>query len=739
MPFSALCNSVFVCLILGSQTLYAAFDVIKEKFDNGVVANESYYRDGELVEQRYYNIEGKFSTWLRYSYPQQGHVIKSKLSVEKESFGQIENKEEWTGLDKKNNSTEASLRLKRWVYSDKAPFTLEWVEHYETLKPFRVVQKDYLNKNEELLSFINFTYQDDSEKPAAFVEKNKDGKIISQFSLYEKYDVANSLRRDGKTAAEIEVLKRQRENPHKFLIAVIDSGFDYNHSELAAKWWNNPLEPVDGIDNDGNGWVDDNFGWEQVKNVSLPTESSTSMAKDHRPLSHGTHVAHIAIRGLDNAALIGFAGDYTQASYIDKISAFLKKHHVKIVNMSLGLPHDNKDLLGLRDAIKAYKRMIDENPETLFVVAAGNSEQDLDQSKNRQYPASFTQPNVLKVGALDASDIAKVTPQNAKMAYFSNFGKANVDILAPGVDILAASLGGGLIAHSGTSMASPYMANLVAQLWTELPHLKATEVRELFVQTVQVMPTPAPVRSGGYVDLKAALLKGKMDFLKGRFAKSDGPNCWNSSTYLAGLAKGVHHTYGSEFAFLMDSPLCENVPLEQMQKGDIVALRRFDRHGRLLPAAFLSEVHGYTYAGEGLGFTKNGVHRNAPYELQTREEIFRFYKSSEARNCKMNGLDRKDCNLKELAYRCIDFETYMKAHGGLNVFEKDVLYRISLFEKHLQSELLLGQKSPLSREQALRAIQQALAHLKQGGSSAFVLDYLESRVESLDTVFAVSQ
>lgn len=722
-------------LILGSQSLYAAVEVKTEKFANGITANESYYQDNLLVEYRYYDNKGNFTGWNRFQYPEKGHVIKIDVSVEKESFGQTKWQEEWIGLGEKNSQVDDSIRLRRWIYTDEVPFKLQYIENYETQKPFRVIKKDYLNEKNQLLSSIFFSYKDGEEKPYSFVEKNADGTIKSQYSLYEPYDLVNTLRSQGKNEREIESLKRLRENPNKFLIAIIDSGFDYNHEALVTKWWNNPHDPVDGLDNDSNGWIDDNFGWEQVRNVGLPTESSTGFQKDERPLSHGTHVAHIAIRGLDNAALIGFAGDYTQSAYIDRISAFIKRHQVKVVNMSLGLPADTKDMLGLRDAIKAYRRMIDANPDTLFVVASGNAGQDLDDMKNRQYPASFTQPNVLKVGALDAADYNTVTPQNATMASFSNYGRANVDILTPGVKVNAASLGGGLIAHSGTSMATPYMVNLVARLWSELPHLRASEVRELFIKTAQVLPTPAPILSKGYADLKAALLQGKMDHLNGNFAKKAGPNCWNASTYLANMSEAVHHTLGSEFAFLIESPLCKNVPLENMQKGDIVALRRFDKIGKLLPATFLSEVHGYTYVGDGKGFTKNGVNESAPYQIQSTNEILQFYKSSEYKNCKMNGIDRQHCNLKEVAYRCMDLETYMSAKGGLNIYERELISKISNLEKNTQATLLYGQNISFDIAKVAEGLQKEIEGLKNLGSSDFVIEYFEMRLESLNTQF----
>ncbi len=721
-----------LCLILGQSFAWAAVTVKTEKFDNGVVSKESYYQDSFLTERRYFDIEGRFTGWVRFTKSTQNLLIVTELSIEKEKYGQIQSQEEWSFLDQDGSQTTKSRLMRKWHYTKEAPIVLEYIGHHEQAEPFRENRKDYLNKDNQLTSSIFLYYKDQDEKPYAFIEKDPKGKVLSEFSLYEKYSLIESLKKSGVPADEISVLKKQQENPNRFLIAIIDSGFDYNHKELVSKWWNNPQDPMDGIDNDGNGWVDDTFGWEQVRNIGLPTESSIGMHKDHRPLSHGTHVAHIASHGLNNIALVGFAGDYTRADYIRKMSEFIKKHQVRIVNMSLGFPSDNKDLLGLRDGIRAYKTMIEENPNTLFVVASGNAGVDLDITKNRQYPASFTHPNVLKVGALTASTIEEVTPENAKMADFSNFGKENVDILAPGVKVNAASLGGGLIEHSGTSMATPYMVNLIAQLWSELPELTASEVRELFIATAQVTKDPAPIKSQGYADLKKALLAGKMKVLKGRHAKVEGPNCWNASTYLAGVSQGLHHTFASEFANIVDSPLCQRVPLEQAEAGDIIAFRRLNRNGKVLPAAFASEVHGYTLIAPGLGFTKNGVSALAPYQEQPSQEIFEQYRSQEGRECKKLGIERQDCRLAQLAYRCVGLEEFMNKKSGLNVFEKDLLLEVNRLEKIVQTQMLDQKNLNVNIDPVLERLRNKILELKARGSSLIVTDYFESRLESLE-------
>lgn len=693
--------------------------VEEKKNAAGIVTQQRYYEDDKLVEHRLYNQDGKLSTLLRYQYPAPGRVISINYSVKPEEQGRI----------LKHQETEGKTRVRSWIYREKPPYTLEYIENYDAQTPSRVLSKDYLDEKNKLKATITFTYQEGREKPTAFVEKTPEGKILSRYSLFEKYDVPARLKQLGKSPEEIQALTAQRENPDKFLVAIIDTGFDYNHADLVAKWWNNPDDPIDGIDNDGNGWVDDNFGWEQNSNQYLPSENVSSFAKDLRPLSHGTHVAAIASRGLDNIGLIGFAGEYTTVEYIDKISAFLKRHKVRIVNMSLAIPMDYKDQLGMRPTVKAYQRMIESNPETLFVVASGNEIKDLDVLANRQYPSSFRQANVMTVGALNVARFEDIQPGKTAMAYFSNWGKKSVDVLAPGMKVSAAGLGGGLIEHTGTSMATPYVVNQIVRLWSKMPHLKAGEIHALFTKTAHKMNPPPAIISEGYLDLKAATFTGFLENLLGQRSQSPGPNCWNSTLVLSGIASGVHYTTDDDFRHIIESPLCRPMSLDNTQKGDIIALRRFDAQGKILPLSFLSEVHGYLDLGDGTGFTKNGHSVQAPYEIQRKSDILNFYKSQEFKNCKILGLDKKDCILKETAYRCQSLRDYFA--GKLSTQESLLLTEIETLEVEIGAEFLQGDVVA-QREARLDALQEKLRLLANEGNDLFI-NILGLRLKSLKT------
>ena len=684
-------------------------------------ATSPVYENNRLVEQKLTNQENKLTTWIRYQYPQKGVVIKIFLSVHPATLGQITGQEEWTGLNDNNDFQAGARRTRKWVYTDSSPFQLIWIEKYSLQNENQVVRKDLVDKNQAVTSSLFFQYVKNEDRPFAFVEKDPSGKVISSFQKYEAYDLEKSLQKAAVPATEIAEWKKLREHPDKFLIAVIDTGFDYNHLGLVTHWWNNPHDPVDGLDNDGNGWADDSFGWDQYADRGLPTESSTALNRGDRPDSHGTHVANIATRGLSHVGLIGFSGDYTRADYIKKISNFLKTHQVKIVNMSLGLPVDIKDQLGLRDAIRAYREMIEDNPETLFVVASGNDGVDIDQNKFRQYPASFLQENVLKVGALEASSLANI--KNPQMAKFSNYGIKSVDVLAPGRDIVAARIGGGNIAHSGTSMATPYAVHQISQVWGQLPHLSAKEIKSLILRTVvKINPAP-PIRSGGYIDVKQALLTGKLELLKQNPAAINGPNCWNSATFLADLSKGIHHTSDQEFAFLLDSSLCREIPLEQAIAGDIVAFRRYDANNRLLSASFASEVHAYTYLDSKTGFSKNGVTLNAPYVEQTHAEIFKNYRSVEMRNCKILGLNLSQCQMKEKVYRCQSIEQKFK---NLSALEKRLLFELQRIEAEKTQESLSNAPLKNDTQNLILDLQKEVHNLQTSDFKVYVIRRLES-------------
>ncbi|KAG1661640.1 hypothetical protein FOA52_007521 [Chlamydomonas sp. UWO 241] len=111
----------------------------------------------------------------------------------------------------------------------------------------------------------------------------------------------------------------------------------------------------------------------------------------------------------------------------------------------------------------------------LFIAAAGNENCNLDGGC-ASYPASYTNANIISVGAIDAS--------NDQRASFSNYGRTNVDLFAPGVSIYSTVLGANYATYSGTSMACPHVAGAAALLWGYTPSLSATQVKQILISSV---------------------------------------------------------------------------------------------------------------------------------------------------------------------------------------------------------------------------------------------------------------
>ena len=282
------------------------------------------------------------------------------------------------------------------------------------------------------------------------------------------------------------------------VVAVIDSGIDFAHPDLAANIWTNPLEIAgNGRDDDGNGYVDDVHGWDFVDNDNTPQDG----------FWHGTFVSGIIGAVGDNA--LGGSGVCWQVSILPvrfsgnngmgyagaAVSALnyvtqLKRAGVPIVatNISWG------GVLGLPDSIDTAIRAQVAAGITV-VAAAGNDGSDTDLVP--RYPASFTSDGMITVAATDTAD---------NLAVFSNYGATSIDVGAPGVGILSTSLGGGYGTLSGTSFAAPQVSGTVALLASVRPNASGAQIRSAILGSVDMVPAlVGKVAGGGRVNAVAAV------------------------------------------------------------------------------------------------------------------------------------------------------------------------------------------------------------------------------------------
>ena len=276
------------------------------------------------------------------------------------------------------------------------------------------------------------------------------------------------------------------------VVAVIDSGVDYTHQDLAANIWQNAGEiSGNGIDDDRNGYVDDVRGWDFASDDNNPMDEN----------GHGTHVAGtigavgnngIGVSGVAWGAKImalKFMDASGSGSLSDAIQAidYARNMGAKVINASWG---GGGFSAALQQAITRFQ-----NAGGIFVAAAGN------ESSNNNlvaaYPANYS--GVISVGASTRTD---------SLASFSNYG-TSVDVVAPGASILSTLPGNRYGNLSGTSMASPHVAGAIALLWGQNTTLSAAAITNALLNNTDNV-LRGSVSQYGRIDLgkAAAALKG---------------------------------------------------------------------------------------------------------------------------------------------------------------------------------------------------------------------------------------
>ena len=275
------------------------------------------------------------------------------------------------------------------------------------------------------------------------------------------------------------------------VIAVIDTGTQWDHPDLAGNIWSNPNETLNGIDDDGNGYVDDIQGWDFYSHDNNPTDSS----------GHGTHTAGtICAQGNNGEGVAGvlwsckimplrFLGN-GGGSTSDAVLAikYAVDNGAKISSNSWGSYSNSSSLhKAISNAASAGH---------VFIAAAGNDSSDNDGNSSF-YPASFGLDSVISVAATDSKD---------NLASFSNYGSNSVDVGAPGVFIISTNKGSGYTYKSGTSMATPHVAGLVALVQEQNPGWSYQQVINQVLSTVRpVSSLQGNTVTGGIIDAAAAL------------------------------------------------------------------------------------------------------------------------------------------------------------------------------------------------------------------------------------------
>lgn len=253
------------------------------------------------------------------------------------------------------------------------------------------------------------------------------------------------------------------------VVAVIDSGVDYNHPDLAANmWWNSSEIAGNSLDDDRNGFVDDIYGYDFINQDNNPMDDR----------GHGTHVAGtIGAVGNNNLGVVGVSpnvrlmalkslgsnGSGPTSNAIRAID-YATRMGADIINASFGGGGYDQ---ALSDAISQAN-----SAGVLFVAAAGNKGINTDISPH--YPSSYNLPNILSVAATTHTD---------QLASFSNYGISSVDLGAPGENIWSTLPGNQYGSFRGTSMAAPHVAGAAALLLAQSPNLTVSQLKDILMTT----------------------------------------------------------------------------------------------------------------------------------------------------------------------------------------------------------------------------------------------------------------
>lgn len=310
----------------------------------------------------------------------------------------------------------------------------------------------------------------------------------------QQWAVNNEGQTGGSFDADIDAVEAwgHSADGSNVVVAVIDTGVNYNHEDLANNMWVNADEiPGNGIDDDANGFIDDIHGFDFVNNDGDPID-------DH---DHGTHCAGIIGAEGNNGVGIAGAVHNAQIMAVKFLSAFGGGNTSDAIESVIYAVDNGADILsnswgggGFSQALMDAITYANDN-DVMFIAAAGNSSVNNDLSPH--YPSSYTNENVIAVASTTHSD---------GMSSFSNFGLTSVDLGAPGSDILSSVSDGAYASFSGTSMATPYVAGAAVLIRSNFPSLSSSEVKQILLESVDPIPALSDrTVTGGRLNIEAAL------------------------------------------------------------------------------------------------------------------------------------------------------------------------------------------------------------------------------------------
>jgi subtilisin family serine protease len=313
----------------------------------------------------------------------------------------------------------------------------------------------------------------------------------------DQWSLVNTGQDGGTAEADISALKAWTvtHGDNDVVIAVLDSGVDYNHVDLRSNMWTRP-DTVDEYYDEELGTVDDLHGFNAVDNLANPMDDN----------GHGTHCAGII--GAEGDNQVGIAGvnwhvQIMPLKFIDSSGSGTTKDAIEAINYVIERKRAGVNVRvisaswGSRQRSAALEEVIRQAGEEgiTIIAAAGNNGVDTDQDPH--YPSSYELPNVISVAATDRND---------QLAGFSNFGKESVDVAAPGVDVVSTWMGDEFRSASGTSMATPVVSGVAGLILATDPSISMADLRARLLDSVDKLPAlKGKVATGGRINAAKAV------------------------------------------------------------------------------------------------------------------------------------------------------------------------------------------------------------------------------------------
>lgn len=348
--------------------------------------------------------------------------------------------------------------------------------HFAVVKPFAgLVDSNALEelRNHPEVEYVepNYIYSINPTTVSNVVESVKDASFDKQWGLKNTGRNSGGWFSSGKEGEDInaekawEITKGSRE----VIVAVIDTGVDHSHQDLRTQMWTNDkeLNGIEGVDDDGNGFVDDVYGYDFVNNDGDPMDDN----------AHGTHCAGVIGAAHDGEGVMGVMANVRimGLKFLSARGSGETIGAIKSIDYAVQMgAHVLSNSWGGGEKSQALKESIERANEKgiIFVAAAGNSRSDNDARPT--YPANYKVDNVITVG----SHAGK-----GKRSSFSNYGQETVHVFAPGSNILSTVPNGRYKKMSGTSMATPFVAGMMGLLRTKAPNMSPAQARDLVIRT----------------------------------------------------------------------------------------------------------------------------------------------------------------------------------------------------------------------------------------------------------------